>query len=831
MDKMNGKYTFVKVSEFNYPRILSSQAIVNSSLYIFGGYEYKISNNTYVNSLMLLNITDEGDIILSNLDDNYQYPPLRQAHSMRAIGEYFYIFGGSNNGKYFNDVWQFNPALNTWNNLTTTGDIPSARDKYACDSNGDALVIWGGEDAISIKNDLYILNILKNEWTQIIPDSTTSPSPRTGACIVFKMPLIYIFGGMTSNVNSNELWTYDFGLNAYQLLSMYSEPVVFPTCEIYENVFFFYCGGADIYYPENSNLYGFNLNNFTWMFYSVFSFCGVGGVGLYLDNSLVSIGGRQSLNGINQIFAVSQFNTAFSLDIFYYSPYMCASVYFQDKLYFHYGGLYWNEFSNVMIDVDKCSSFFGYLDLSQIFIEYNITLQCSEGTYFNGTSCNLCPKGSYSVGMGNLECKLCPPGKYNDNYGSNSIRQCYPCPEGKYSNIYGAKYCIDCQASEYCPIGSVNEIGPINKLSASSIQPLNYNQNSYNYDLKLTSQWVLIGFLILIIFMILIPYSRKKLEKIDLFVGNHNYADNTILLFTKTKIGGFFSIILGSIILEITATLIIVYFFQNVSEVKSQVPFPVLENYVTKFTADISITVTYIFYSDSCGKNSACNDNIIVAATGFSLQNESSSCNLVNTSCIIEYHCQGCTIDSTATVKFMLKETLSFSTGIYVNVASTSSIPESESSIFTPIYADTNQIYIGSVPSEFSFIMTPSLFESNLHQYPSMSTGYHTTLQNTPTKGSQYSINDLPTVSNLNTVVYLVRSASGMYTNRYENQPLVMLIYAFLGTIAGILQIIKIILSLIESNYLKFENRQADNRKKFNIARNHSQLKGFLKND
>ena len=112
-----------------------------------------------------------------------------------------------------------------------------------------------------------------------------------------------------------------------------------------------------------------------------------------------------------------------------------------------------------------------------------------------------------------------------------------------------------------------------------------------------------------------------------------------------------------------------------------------------------------------------------------------------------------------------------------------------------------------------------------------MSTGYHTTLQNTPTKGSQYSINDLPTVSNLNTVVYLVRSASGMYTNRYENQPLVMLIYAFLGTIAGILQIIKIILSLIESNYLKFENRQADNRKKFNIARNHSQLKGFLKND
>ena len=309
------------------------------------------------------------------------------------------------------------------------------------------------------------------------------------------------------------------------------------------------------------------------------------------------------------------------------------------------------------------------------------------------------------------------------------------------------------------------------------------------------------------ILSLLIAPIRQRLKLFDLSTGTHNYKLNAEMKNTKTTIGGFFYIltVLGTILL--LGFIILTFAFNNVYEIKTQVPVSILENQVNNFIADIKVIATFLYYGDSCEENSKCNENISVDTYGITIGEDSFSCNSIDGSCVVTYQCTNCIIQLLAHVQISLESVFSYSSGIFINVTSTSSIPESVSSVFIPFYSNQGQILTGTIPSNFYFIMIPSFFQSSVPKFPSTLTGYHVALEKPADSGSQYSIDELSTANNLYAFVYLSKSDSGVYTERGENQSIVTISIAFLGFVAGISQALHMIMRILEKNYRSIKKK------------------------
>ena len=67
-------------------------------------------------------------------------------------------------------------------------------------------------------NDLYQYNAVTAKWSKI--EQKNTPSPRTGSCGIVYLRKFYIFGGRIDNNDlTNEIWSFDFGLRKWEILT------------------------------------------------------------------------------------------------------------------------------------------------------------------------------------------------------------------------------------------------------------------------------------------------------------------------------------------------------------------------------------------------------------------------------------------------------------------------------------------------------------------------------------------------------------------------------------------------------------------------------------
>lgn len=75
---------------------------------------------------------------------------------------------------------------------------------------------------------------------------------------------------------------------------------------------------------------------------------------------------------------------------------------------------------------------------------------CKPGTFFNGTSCERCPRGTFQYRKGKTNCNPCPKGTYGPFEGAAGRDLCQPCPAGTFSKAKGA---ISAATCKQCPKG------------------------------------------------------------------------------------------------------------------------------------------------------------------------------------------------------------------------------------------------------------------------------------------------------------------------------------------------------------------------------------------
>lgn len=76
---------------------------------------------------------------------------------------------------------------------------------------------------------------------------------------------------------------------------------------------------------------------------------------------------------------------------------------------------------------------------------------CPQGSFLDGSSCKLCPKGTYGDERNSTSCKPCPAAFFGEVQGLLGIDACRPCPPGTFSRKQGASSMKECKP---CPKGT-----------------------------------------------------------------------------------------------------------------------------------------------------------------------------------------------------------------------------------------------------------------------------------------------------------------------------------------------------------------------------------------
>jgi N-acetylneuraminic acid mutarotase len=168
-----------------------------------------------------------ADEAWSRMDPEGPSPAARSYHSMVLDPESgkVILFGGRNERADFNDTWAYDPATSTWSALDPTGEVPSARDSQAMvyDGSSGRVILFGGWDeerGVDL-NDTWAYDPATNTWTELSPAGDL-PAARDGHSLVFDPEggQVTLFGGSDSRGQSlNDTWAYDSTSNTWNELS------------------------------------------------------------------------------------------------------------------------------------------------------------------------------------------------------------------------------------------------------------------------------------------------------------------------------------------------------------------------------------------------------------------------------------------------------------------------------------------------------------------------------------------------------------------------------------------------------------------------------------
>ncbi len=119
------------------------------------------------------------------------------------VGDRLILFGGNDNNTFFNDVWSFNLASETWTQLSPTGPPPAPVEAMASvfDAARSRLIYFGGWDRSIALNALVELDLLPVPTWRGIDAVGARPTPRFGSSLVYDSlrDRLVMFGGYDQN--------------------------------------------------------------------------------------------------------------------------------------------------------------------------------------------------------------------------------------------------------------------------------------------------------------------------------------------------------------------------------------------------------------------------------------------------------------------------------------------------------------------------------------------------------------------------------------------------------------------------------------------------------
>ncbi|XP_039625015.1 kelch repeat-containing protein [Polypterus senegalus] len=157
-------------------------------------------------------------------------PECRIGHTATLNPEtkHIYVFGGSKNKKWFNDVHILDTKTWKWSMVEAKGKVPPLAYHSTTMFRGE-LFVWGGvfprpnPEPDGCSDSLYIFDPQHEIWYQPIVLGSR-PAPRSGhsACLIQKK--LYIFGGWDAPVCFNDMHILDLSLMEFSAVDVNGQP-------------------------------------------------------------------------------------------------------------------------------------------------------------------------------------------------------------------------------------------------------------------------------------------------------------------------------------------------------------------------------------------------------------------------------------------------------------------------------------------------------------------------------------------------------------------------------------------------------------------------------
>ncbi len=138
------------------------------------------------------------------------------------------MYGGQDyglTGACYDEIWAFNPALETWQQIPVSPPSPPPRRNpaLAYRPNTNEMFMFGGRTAYTFFNDVWVLDLTpgSEHWTQLTP-SGTPPCPRTEITGIYDAVndrLIFFGGDIDNSIRVNETWQLDLNTMTWSMLN------------------------------------------------------------------------------------------------------------------------------------------------------------------------------------------------------------------------------------------------------------------------------------------------------------------------------------------------------------------------------------------------------------------------------------------------------------------------------------------------------------------------------------------------------------------------------------------------------------------------------------
>ena len=221
---------------------------------------------------------------------------------------------------------------------------------------------------------------------------------------------------------------------------------------------------------------------------------------------------------------------------------------------------------------------------------------------------------------------------------------------------------------------------------------------------------------------------------------------------------------------------------------------------MSEFTSnEFSLQIDFYSFGSDCEINSNCSSSILIYDQNIKNSEKISTCIENKGTCKINIEFKNAEILTGAEISINILGTSSYTSGIKVNLTSSSSIPDQISSVYSAIKPDNGSVFIGSSFSEFYFLATPSLFKSDSTKWETEDTGYHISERTSPKFGSFYDTKNMPGVFGLNVKVLIEKSSTGLLTQRLTKQDFWFFIGTLIGSVSGLFSIAGFIMPIFES--------------------------------
>jgi len=194
--------------------------LYKNGIYVFGGgdgvralndvWRLDVSDTSKM-SWKLISSATSASSSSSSLEEKNK-PKARGYHTANIVGSKLIIFGGSDGGECFRDVWVFDIETSTFSPVSISLSYP--RLSHTATIVGSYLFVIGGHDGVEYSNEVLLLNLVTMVWDKRkVYGQKLKARGYHGA--VLNDSRLVVVGGFDGGEVFGDVWVLELAVHAY----------------------------------------------------------------------------------------------------------------------------------------------------------------------------------------------------------------------------------------------------------------------------------------------------------------------------------------------------------------------------------------------------------------------------------------------------------------------------------------------------------------------------------------------------------------------------------------------------------------------------------------